>query len=434
MNSKKKHLLRLINCVCLFGCAQAASAHDSWLITDQNKPNKGDEVWLSFVTGEEFPLGDKATAPGRVASFVDLTSDQRTDITGYLPKDKGLSVRRKLTTGGMHIIGIALRPNLITMKPDKFEAYIREERAEAAVERFTARDDKQAEVVESYTKFGKTIISVEPSESGDKSFRKPLGHRLEIIPLTNPCDWKVGQTVKIEVLLDGYRWANVPVSLGYEGAGAHAYAVQTKTDKDGVASFPLARAGHAFLKAHVIRLLADLSKATWESYWASFTFRIQGDSRVSDELRSIRGVHGELTPGAVLGYRAGAAALAELGLDRGTEALRVVHACPPSVSLASVVDGIQAATGATLGRLNLELSPVSRAGDTRTTFVDRSSGQSLDVRFPLEVIDEIQSASEPFDVESLALRLATMPDEMLFTMRPVETSPRDPVLGALSRR
>lgn len=99
-----------------------------------------------------------------------------------------------------------------------------------------------------------------------------------------------------------------------------------------------------------------------------------------------------------------------------------------------MADGIQAATGATLGRLNLELSRVSQAGDTRTTFVDRSSGQSLDVRFPPEVIDEIQSASEPFDVESLALRLATMPDEMLFTMRPADTTPHDPVLGALSRR
>lgn len=437
MNSVRRLLLFFVTPLALLGCASGAMAHDSWLIADKNAANKDDEIWLSFVTGEEFPLGEKATAPSRVASFVDVLGKITTDISGYLPQDKGLSVRKKIEGGGLHVIGIALRANSIEMTPEKFESYLREERADAAIERFSKKSDKPAKVVEEYTKFAKTMVNVDPTEDNDTAFKKPIGHRLEIIPQSNPCQWKVGDTVKIEVLLDGFRWANVPVSLGFEGSGEHTYAAQTRTNDKGMASFTLSKPGHAFIKAHFIRPLTGLGKATWESYWASLTFRVLGDSKVNEELRSIRGIHGDLTPGAVLGFRAGQTALRELGLGRGADRLMVRHKCPASVSFASVVDGIQAATGATLGRLNMELSEVQRVDDIETTFVNRTTGKTLSVQFPAEVISEIQSATDPFTVESLSLRLATMPDESLFTLSPTDNSAQpilDPSSSALSRR
>lgn len=417
-------------------CAMPLPAHDSWLISDKSIANPGDEVWLSFVTGEEFPLGDKATAPGRVASFVDKLGKESTDITGFLPQDKGLSVRRKISGTGLHVIGIALKPNTIELAPDKFEAYLRDERGDAAIEQFAQRTDQKAAVFEEYTKFAKTVICVEPAEENDKSFKTPVGHRLEIIPLTNPCGWKMGQTVRVEVLLDGFRWKDVPVSLGHEGTGPHQYAAQTRTNDKGVASFTLGRPGHAFIKAHFIRPRSGLGKVSWESYWASLTFRVQGDSRVNEELRSIRNVHGDLTPGAVLGFRAGRSAMEQLGLSRGENCLHVLHQCPASPDFASMADGVQAATGATLGRLSLELAPVADARQTSTIFADQKSGRTLTIRFPADIVEEIEAADDTFSVEALALRIATMPDELLFVVSADEVSPqsKNPTEGALSRR
>lgn len=417
-------------------CVMPGFAHDSWLISDKSVANSDDEVWLSFVTGEEFPFGDKATAPSRVASFVDKHGKETTDIPGYLPQDKGLSVRRKISGTGLHVIGVALRPNTIELAPEKFEAYLHDERADAAIERFAQRADKKAAIFEEYTKFAKTIISVEPADENDKSFKAPAGHRLEIIPLTNPCRWKMGQTVKVEVLLDGFRWKDVPVSLGHEGTGPHQYAAQTRTNDKGVASFTLGKPGHAFIKAHFIRPRSGLGKVSWESYWASLTFRVQGDSKVNEELRSIRNVHGDLTPGAVLGFRAGRSALEQLGLSRGEDGLHVLHQCPTSPDLTSMADGVQAATGATLGRLSLELAPVPNARQTSTIFTNQHTGRTLTVRFPADIVEEIEAADDAFAVEALALRLATMPDELLFVVSADVTRPRstDPTDGVLSRR
>jgi len=51
-----------------------------------------------------------------------------------------------------------------------------------------------------FEKFAKTLIVV---ENADKSYEKVLGHRLEIIPSTNPAAAKIGDEVSFKVLFDG---------------------------------------------------------------------------------------------------------------------------------------------------------------------------------------------------------------------------------------
>ena len=122
----------LVVLIWALACSPAFS-HDTWLIADKSTANDGDVVWLSFVTGEVFPFGEKATDAARVAHFVDRLDDKSVDIIGYRPEDKGLSVRRPIAGAGLHVIGCALSQHLIEMKPGDFEKYLRSERAEAAL-------------------------------------------------------------------------------------------------------------------------------------------------------------------------------------------------------------------------------------------------------------------------------------------------------------
>lgn len=64
-------------------------------------------------------------------------------------------------------------------------------------------------------------------------------------------------------------------------------------------------------------------------------------------------VNGMALPYAVAGYLMGERALKNLDLTRCHGDLDVTHYCPPASELLPVIDGLQASTGASLGKGNL---------------------------------------------------------------------------------
>ena len=93
----------------------------------------------------------------------------------------------------------------------------------------------------------------------------------------------------------------------------------------------------------------------------------EGHGQAADErLRAVAAVDGGAGPWAVAGYRMGEFALGTLGLARGSFDLEVVHFTPQSVQFSCIADGAAAATGASLGKLNLSLSDAT-ADELRTT-------------------------------------------------------------------
>jgi hypothetical protein len=93
-------------------------------------------------------------------------------------------------------------------------------------------------------------------------------------------------------------------------------------------------------------------------------------------LSAIRSLHGGAGPWVVAGYRMGRFALTQLGLPRGSFDVEVVHHAPREVQFSCIADGAAAATGASLGRLNLSIEPAT-AADTRTTYRNKQTGASI---------------------------------------------------------
>lgn len=77
------------------------------------------------------------------------------------------------------------------------------------------------------------------------------------------------------------------------------------------------------------------------------------------------------------GYRMGARALKELKLKRGGFNFEVTHEAPAEVQWSCVVDGLQAATGASLGKLNLRMLKVDSPNQLRSVVTNRETKQSL---------------------------------------------------------
>ncbi len=481
-------------------------AHDSWLVAERSWADVGTQVRVSFITGEIFPLGEAATGPDRVASFVEYLGGGQVAIKPLESDAASLFSNVTLTGEGIHVFGLALHPRLIEMTPDAFENYLRQEDARDVLATFM-RGDIPNHVTERYSKYAKTLLIVGNTLPG-AGHDQIVGHPLEIIPLSPPSTWIAGTHVPVRVLLDGHPWPDVAVSAGHDGLGQHGYAVRTRSDARGEAAIPVSQAGHWFIKAHLIRPHTGLGSFQWESFWASLTFRVaeppvadasapgtnlpavgeaappevasqgppadsvstpteaagpetrreekttpdpEGKSSVDKQaappmpqtdipnvrdeiglapgvvvdapaaepvaavqadLDAIVAVHGAPNPWVAAGYRMGRRALQDLRLPKGDRRLIATHHSPYAAPTVSMIDGVQAATGTSVGKMTLRYK-TAKLDAVRTEFVDSRTGASVSYRLTDSALRELAGGVDEEAGEN-TIRVLEMPEEDLF--------------------
>ncbi len=144
----------------------------------------------------------------------------------------------------------------------------------------------------------------------------------------------------------------------------------------------------------------------------------------AESLAKVKAIHGGAGPWAVVGYRIGTRALADLSLPRQSFALLVVHRSPAEVQYSCVADGLQAATGASAGKLNLKLEEVP-AERLETIVEDRKSGRRLRFRikpeFARSILDLPMNRGE---VE--AVRVLRTPDDAIFSVEEIKPAAAPP--------
>jgi hypothetical protein len=258
-------------------CTAAAMAHDSFLIAEKNRAESGETVRFAFISSDAFPTGDAAPAPARVKYWLVLDDGERRGIDRYAVEGQELVSRVTFERRGMHVVAVALHEHPIELDAETFEKYLREEEAAAALEWRRRHKLEQQPGREFYTKLAKTFVAV--GEGVGDAWRRPVGHALEIVPLSDPARWSPGENVTVRVLLRGQPAVGLRVSSGREGLPPHTYVENVRTDEEGVARLRLDREGLWFIRTHVIEPVSGKPDRDWESLWASFTFRVAGDER-----------------------------------------------------------------------------------------------------------------------------------------------------------
>jgi formylmethanofuran dehydrogenase subunit E len=219
----------------------------------------------------------------------------------------------------------------------------------------------------------------------------------------------------VQALWKGKPAADAPVKVFH----GHGEPTEVRTDSRGEIPCPDLREGPWSLLVDVrdrtpgrrdgrdyshIRYKATLSIAAEAAFGPS----------VAACLARVKDVHGATGPWAVAGYRIGERALKELGLPRQSHALEVVHRCPAEVQFSCIADGVQAATGASPGKLNLRIETASRA-DLRTVIRDKKSGRTLTFTLKPEFARSI-SDRPPGHLEAEGRRVAELPDDVIFVI------------------
>ncbi len=417
---------RATRCLLVFGtvvvgAAAPALGHDSWLIAEQNVKGACGTVRTAFVTSENFPKSEHATKPERVGEWVAVGAGVRQAISKYAIQGEELVANPQIEPIGLFTVGVTLKAQPIEMSYEKFAGYLEEEHAGSALLKLRGDESNKGKTQrELYTKFGKTFVEVLP-ESGERAALPPLlGHKLEIQPTSDPCLWSAGCEIEVQVLFDGRPTPYLRVSSGLEGMTGHSYVQSVTTDANGMARLEFKRPGLWFVRTHLIRRAAGeaAKSADWESWWASITFRVSEQPPVAVMMDEVSAIHGAAGPWALAGYRMGLRALKELGLKRGSFDLEVIHETPMQVQYSCMADGIQAATGASAGKLNLKLKEVAPEG-LRTVFRKKSTGETCVMELKPNLKARIlYMPYEAFERESRVL--VRLPDEEVMTVHRAE--------------
>ena len=138
------------------------------------------------------------------------------------------------------------------------------------------------------------------------------------------------------------------------------------------------------------------------------------DSDADEILSKVEAIHGNAGVFAVVGYRIGETALKELGLPRGSFAIDVVHHTPLEVQYSCIADGVQAATGASSGKLNLHVVQAT-AANLETVIRDRKTGRA--VMFHLQPAFLRNYLNLPYEKQPAAARKVLLtPAEQIFSV------------------
>ncbi len=273
-----------------------ALAHNTWLLSSAYSSKQATTVRLAVATSEHFPTSEYRTSPDRIAEWVDRLGQERSAIRDYHLEGLELVAEVHLDKPGVHVVAAALHPRFIEFEGSYFEEYLADEHATEAlaIRRNTGAGKQPGRMY--YTKLLKTFIEIGVQATSD--YKTPVGHMLEIIPLSNPCRWRVGDQVTVRVLYEGKPAANLRVSSGHDHMAKHThrtseshdYIESVFTDAEGEATLTLDCPGQWFLRTHLIRPIKDAKqrsgaspRADWESFWASITFRVLDRPRDASE-------------------------------------------------------------------------------------------------------------------------------------------------------
>lgn len=261
--------------------------HNMWLIAERRRresgggaapDSTGDYLRCALSTGHYFPVSESAVRPERVADWrvISARGGAATIADVARIEDQELIAESdEISSATAFVAAVTLRPHPITLEADKFRGYIADEDAAPFVAPvFSA--DTAAPQSEVYSKYAKAHVAAAAADGAEELVRQPIGHDLEIVfDEGAPTERTRAEVLSARVLFAGRPLAGVRVSSGCEQINRGTYLSHARTDARGRAVIVSpAQAGRWYLRTHYIRPHPDRSVAAWESFWASFTFRV----------------------------------------------------------------------------------------------------------------------------------------------------------------
>ena len=245
-------------------------AHDLYFLPASFRVKAGDSIRVAFHNGDAFPESEAAAPIARLRDTNLLSASGAAPLNNL--RASGKEVLADVTAPGSGDLLLTARtvPNFISMEPDKFEEYLKEEGLAHVLRWRAEHGESKQKSRERYSKYVKSLL-LAGAPSG--YFDHKVGLTLEIVPEANPSLVKPGASLPIRVLFRGQPAAGLQVETAFAAAtGKTQVAVVGRTNADGRIVLPVAQSGRWRIHTLLMERCADPKAADWESFWASFTF------------------------------------------------------------------------------------------------------------------------------------------------------------------
>jgi uncharacterized GH25 family protein len=256
----------------IFGTSLSVNAHDYWIAPQNYQPQVGQSVAIKLFVGDHFsedterPLQQKMTVDFLLHN--EATAPRNLIVAEQFTKKP--VAQFVINKPGTHVISMQRNWAQIEMTGDKFHQYLEHEGLHHIIAQRKKAGDADKSATERYRRYLKSLLVVGGKRTS--TWHKPLGHKLEIIPLSDPTVAKQNDTLQFRVLLDNNALANVQLAaLGRQAD--KVTDIHTTTGKNGVGSLKLPHTGEWLVRLVYLRRCAQKDvKADWESFWAGLTF------------------------------------------------------------------------------------------------------------------------------------------------------------------
>lgn len=183
------------------------------------EPNK--VAVLSLYNGT-FEKSENIITRDRIidASFVNQGKRVSIDPDQWVDKDSTVT-QLAFHTGeaGTYVVGVSTKARNIELTSDKFNKYLKHDGVLDMLERRTTNNLLDQDAVESYQKHVKAIYQV--GESKTNNWNTILGYPIEFVPKDNPYEKYSGESLEVQLLLDGKPLANQLVYADYIEVSHH---------------------------------------------------------------------------------------------------------------------------------------------------------------------------------------------------------------------
>ncbi len=257
----------------IFIFSRSSFAHDYWIAPDSFFAETNKNLVVRLMLGDKFLVEEERPhKQSSTVSFKLYSNNDETDLNA-LAKDGETPVANiRLENKGNYLIALERNFSYISLEPEKFTAYLKEEGLERIIAERKKLNETSSPGFERYTRFLKALIQTDGAN--DETHKKVVGHKLEIVPQSNPYGLKRGSSISFLVMFEGQPLTNTTV-YAYNKNGKRIFEQISKTDSKGFATFKLNRSGSWLIRLVNMRRCDNCKNADWESFWTSFTFALK---------------------------------------------------------------------------------------------------------------------------------------------------------------
>ncbi|WP_185782786.1 DUF4198 domain-containing protein [Croceivirga lutea] len=291
-------------------------SHDLYLKMDSYFLDVNQEAVVSLYNGT-FEKSENIITRNRIQDASIVINGKRKAIDSTQWIDKDTTITQLVFTPqkeGTYLAGVSTKPRNIALSADKFNSYLEHDGVLDMLEARKRQDLLEEDAVESYQKHVKAIYQVGKAKTQDWS--AVLGYPIEFVPKVNPYEKYSGESLALQLLLDGKPLPNQLVYADYlqpknshsheseahsheHGESTHSHdnakqeehshtsGQQLRTNEEGIVEVQLPEDGIYYVRTIYMTSVDNHEELTHESKWATLTFEVThkhgSDTHTHDE-------------------------------------------------------------------------------------------------------------------------------------------------------